>query len=115
LTHLAFKEAMVKNPDAIATELQPVLGQKLIAYATGVRSPKLVGRWATGTQPRDDADKRLRELYQVYYTLHEFHSANTVRAFLMGANPDLGDLAPMDAIREGNGKDAVRAAEAFIA
>ena len=116
MSYLAFKEAMVLEPSQIASELQDALGQKLVAYATGVRSPKLVGRWATGTNPRDEAEKRLRELYRVYYMLHQHeHGDGTIRAFLAGSNPDLQDQAPIEVIREGHGVDAFRAAEAFIA
>ncbi len=99
----------------IAAELQQALGQRLVAYAAGVRSPMLVGRWASGaTEALDrEAETRLRLLYRVKSTLG-VHDARTIRAFLVGANPDLGDGTPIDAIRAGHGIDAVRAAQAFI-
>lgn len=115
VTQAAYKEAMVREASELASTLQDALGQKLVAYATGVRSPRLVGRWAAGTTPRDAADARLRLLYRVWLTLHEQHSDRTIRAFLLGSNPDLGDRAPIDVIRDDHGAQAVHAAEAFLA
>ena len=115
MTRVAFKEATVRPINQVAGELQEVLGQRLVAYAAGVRSPKLVGRWATGEhEPREDAMKRLRELYEAVLTLREHYGAETIRAFMVGANPNLEDCAPIDVVRDGRGIDVVRAAEAFL-
>ncbi len=115
MTDVAFKEATVRPVPEIADDLQKLLGQRLVAYAAGVRSPKLVGRWAAGEHdPRLDAATRLRALYRVVVTLREHYGPETIRAFVTGANPDLGDRAPLDVIRDGHGTDAVHAAEAFL-
>lgn len=115
-TRDAHKEAITRPLQEIAAELQEALGQRLVAYATGVRSPKLVGRWASGAteKPREEAQVRLRLLYRVKRTLSEVYDDSTIRAFLVGANPDIGDQTPIDAIRDGHGIDAVRAAQAFL-
>jgi hypothetical protein len=115
VTQLAYKEATVKPVKEIAAELQELLGQKLVAYGVGVNSPKLVGRWAAGDHdPRDDTATRLRVLYRVVRTLQQHYEPSTIRAFLMGANPDLQDRAPIDVIREDQGAEVVRAAEVFL-
>jgi uncharacterized protein (DUF2384 family) len=116
LAQTIHKAAIVQPMPEVAGELQELLGQKLVAYAAGVRSPKLVGRWAAGEHdPRSESEKRLRDLYRVWLTLkEEYDSPSTLRAFLMGANPNLQDRAPIDVIREGDGIEAVHAAEAFV-
>ena len=100
----------------LAADLQRALGQRLVAYAVGVSSPKLVGRWASGAapQPPPDAERRLRTLHRVKETLVVVHDDRTIRAFLVGANPDLDDHTPIDTIRDGHGIDAIRAAQAFL-
>lgn len=115
MTSVAFKEATVRPVNEIAAELQNTLGQRLVAYATRVQSPKLVGRWAAGDhEPRQNAETQLRLLYRAVVTLREQYGPDTIRAFMTGANPDLNDEAPIEAIREGRGPAAVRAAEAFL-
>ena len=116
MTREAFKEAMTRPVAEIAAELQELLGQRLVAFAVGVRSPKLVGRWAAGEhEPRDEADKRLRELYRVVVMLRdEQYGKGPIRAFMLAANPDLDDRAPIDVLHEGKGAEVVRAADAFI-
>lgn len=114
MTNVAYKGATTTPVPEIAAELQDLLGQRLVAYGANVRSPKLVGRWAAGSDPRDETAKRLRELYRVVLVLrNQGHGPGTIRAFVNSANPDLGDRAPIDAIRDGLGVDAVHAAEAF--
>jgi hypothetical protein len=99
----------------MAGELQEVLGQRLVAYAVGLKSPRLVGRWADGDgEPRAEADARLRELYQVVVILKTQYGPETIRAFVMGANPDLRDQAPVEVVRDGRGIEAIHAASAFL-
>src|SRR5687768_4309600 len=90
------KEATTRPVHEIAAELQAALGQRLVAYATGIRTPKLVGRWAQedGPDPRDKAEARLRMLYRVYLVLRNDFGDATVRAFLIGSNPNLADETP---------------------
>jgi hypothetical protein len=97
----------------MAGGLQELLGQRVVAYATGLRSPKAVGRWTTGTNPHREQDKKLRNLYRTVLILRESYGPETIRAWLEGANPDLGDVAPIDALRQGRDVDVFRAAEDF--
>jgi len=106
---------------AIAMELQVNLGQRLVAYVTGNRSPKVVGRWARGEgKPQDDAtEQRLRGLYRTYLILRgsdaePIEEAETVRNWLLGSNPHLDDHAPAEILRDGDPALVQRAAEEFI-
>lgn len=99
----------------IAAELQDALGQRLVAYAAGTRSPQAVGRWATAaTSPREDAERRVRALYRVFVILREAEDHATIRAWLLGANPDLEDRAPLELLREDEDVAVFHAAEAFV-
>jgi hypothetical protein len=41
-------------------------------------------------------------------------SPQTVKAWFIGLNPQLGDTSPAEAIREGRLRDALMAARAFV-
>lgn len=102
--------------DEIAGFLQETLGQSLVAHMTAQASPKTVGRWARGErQPRSDAEKKLRVAFQVFQLLTSRESAHTARAWFIGLNPQLGDEAPAEAIREGRLKEVWVAAKSYIA
>jgi hypothetical protein len=100
---------------SIVGSLQDVLGQRLVAVSAGVRDAKAVGKWARGERvPHPDAEQRLRHAYQIVQLLLERESAETVRAWFVGMNPELDDQAPALVLAD----DAVRvlqAARAFLA
>lgn len=97
----------------LVARLQEVLGQRIVAYVAGISSPKLVGRWAVGsTNPRQEAQTKLRELWEVVRILDN-EGPEVTRAWLLGANPQLDDQAPADLLREGCSAAVGRAAEAF--
>lgn len=100
---------------AITQVLQDVLGQRLLAYTTEVRSAQAIGSWAAGeATPRAGADQRLRALYQTVLILREAGlSRHTIRAWLQGANPDLGERAPIELLRQGRDTAVLHAAENF--
>jgi hypothetical protein len=101
---VAFREATRTDFRQIAQELQEALGQRLVAFATGVRSPQAVGRWATGkSEPQGEAGQRLRNLYRVFVTLRETENHQTMRAWIQGANPQLANQAPIELLREDPG------------
>ncbi len=84
-----------------AQKLQEALGQRLVAYATGVDSPQLVGRWAAGrNEPQGQTVQRLRDLYRVFVILRETESDQAIRAWLQGANPQLANRAPIELLHE---------------
>ena len=97
----------------IAKYLQEALGQKLVAYMTGVADPKTVGTWIKGTHPHMEAESRLRMAFQIFHLLQAEESPHTVRAWMIGMNPQLDDEAPAAAIREGRLKDVWVAAKAY--
>jgi hypothetical protein len=111
----AHSRAMREAVRPMAQALQEALGQRLVAYATGTRSPQAVGRWAAGhNKPYGQVQRRLRALYRVYLTLSETEDDATIRAWLVGANPQLGERAPIELLREDDETAVFRAATAFV-
>jgi hypothetical protein len=111
------RTALRQSTATIAASLQETVGQRLVAFAVGIRNPKLVGRWARAEHaPRQGHERVLRELFQIVSLLIESgESASTVRAWLIGSNPQLEDLAPIEVFHEGQIERVKRAAEAFVA
>lgn len=102
----------------IANSLQDVLSSKLTAYIADVKSTKTVARWASGeiTDTRDVAtEQRLRAAYEITQLMLRYDDPATIRSWFIGMSPELDYQTPADAIREGNLKEAMSAARAFIA
>lgn len=99
----------------VANFLQESLGQKLVAVMAGVKDPSTVGRWASGAvEPRAATEARLRSIYQVFTLLMDQESIHTIRAWFVGLNPQLDDTSPARAIAEGDIKEVMVAAKAFL-
>lgn len=114
----AHRQALTAPLTEVAHLLQQVLSRRLTAYIVGVREGKTVSRWASGevTEIRDlTTAQRVRTVYEIVLLLLANDSPQTVRAWFIGLNPQLGDVSPADAIREGRLKDALAAARAFAA
>lgn len=112
----AHRAAVQMDIAAMTAFLQEVLGAKLVAYIAGRDDHRQVGGWAKGDHhPRDDAEERLRFAYQVFHLLQSQESPHTVRAWFIGLNPQLADESPASTIRDGNYKDVLVAARAFLA
>lgn len=112
----AHKEAVRLDISSVAAVLQETLGQRLTAYAIGVKDPKAIGRYVRSEQePRPMQARNLRELFRVTRLLLEYETPTTVRAWMIGLNPELGDKAPIEALHEQEHQAVLRAAEAFVA
>jgi hypothetical protein len=100
---------------SIVSYLEEVLGQRLTALAAGVSDAKAVRQWAKGERvPRPDTERCLRHTYQIAQLLMRSESSGTVRAWFMGMNPELEDMAPVLVIAEDPVR-VIRAARAFLA
>lgn len=111
----AHREAVATSVQDIAKILQDSLGQKLIAHMLGLNDPNTIGKWAAGeTEPRTANEDRLRAVFQIFQLLLEAESKHTIRAWFVGLNPQLSDNSPAAAIAEGDVKDVMIAAKAFL-
>lgn len=85
-----------------------------MAVIAGVSDAKAVGKWARGQRtPHPVAELRLRNAYQIVQLLLQRESAETVRAWFVGMNPDLDDQAPVLVLRE-NAIGVMQAARSFL-
>lgn len=108
----------IKAPlQEVAGKLQELLSRRLTAVVAGVKEGKTVSRWASGeiTEIRDPfTEQRLRTAYEIALLLLEHDSPQTVRAWFIGLNPQLGDVSPAEAIHDGRLQDALAAARTFV-
>jgi hypothetical protein len=112
----AHRKAVESTIQNVVGYMQEVLGQKLVAYIAGVADPRTVGRWAAGERtPRAGHEQRLRCAYQTFQLLLAEESPHTVRAWFLGLNPQLDDQSPAQSIRDGQFRDVLVAAKAFLA
>ncbi len=110
----AQKGAVKESTAAVTRYLVEILGLALTAHMMEVTT-RTVSNWAGGTQaPRHQHESRLRDSYLILQFLAQTNSDHTVRAWMIGMNPQLGDFAPADVIREGNIRDVMIAAKAFL-
>ena len=99
----------------IAAELQAQLGQVLLGVIVG-KNARTLARWAHATvRPPHASEKVLRDTFQVLEILSPVHSADVVRAWFMGMNPELGDVSPAEALSEGRSREVMAAARSYIA
>ncbi len=99
----------------VAGYLQDVLGQRLTAAIAGVSDAKAIGLWARGERvPHPEAVARLRNAFLVVQLLMTKESSDTVRAWFMGMNPELGDESPAVMLAQ-DPKGVLQAARSFLA
>ena len=118
VTDRVHRQATVAPLGEVAGLLQDVLSRRLVAYIVGVKDGKTVTRWATGevTEIRShEMEQRLRTTFEIALLLLGEDSPQVARAWFIGLNPRLNEVAPVDAIREGRLQEALAAAKAFTA
>jgi hypothetical protein len=99
--------ALASDAEA-AKYLSEHLGQKLTAYACGVKDLKTVGRWASGdVAPRASALMRLRVAFFAAVVLVDAYGSETARSWFIGTNDALGD-SPAWVLRYGQNLDDLR-------
>jgi hypothetical protein len=101
----------------IVRVLCDLLTRDLTAYLVGVSDAGTVTRWAAGNvSPRPASEQRLRLAFEIVQLLRSAGSGDeTVRAWFLGLNPHLDDVPPAEAIREGQLRETLAAARAFVA
>lgn len=115
LEQVTYERSVRLTVPAIVDSLQDVLGQRLVAVIAGVSDVKAVGKWARGERaPHPDAERRLRHGFQIVQLLLERESAQTVRAWMLGMNPELDDCAPALVLRD-DPVGVLNAARSFLA
>jgi hypothetical protein len=111
----AHRSAAELSAGELTTELQAVLGQKLVAFALGDRHPKTIGRYARGERsPDDQTHRRLVDLCTIVGVLETGMRRQAVKSWMLGANPHLQSKAPIEVFHDGRTSDVMRAAHQFV-
>lgn len=111
----AHRVATQLDSASLTSELQDLLGQKLVAFAIGDKHPKTVGRYARGDrEPDGEVLGQLVNLYAVVEILRQGMQPSAVKAWMMGLNPRLKGVAPIVAIHDGRAFQVMGAAKAFV-
>ena len=112
----AHADAMRRDIHELVRELNGALGTVVVQAITGVKDRGQPARWARpdGATPRHSSTDQLRLAYRVWRMLEQNEGRDVALAWLVGANPRLGEQTPVTAIRELRTSDVVGAAQAFI-
>lgn len=100
----------------LVRQLNDHLGPTLVATLADVRDRRLPIKWAAsdGPVPRPEAEKRLRMAHRIWGHLSKEENDTIARAWFIGANPRLGEEAPVMKLREGDLPAVMHAALAYI-
>lgn len=92
------------------------LGVAAVQGMTGTKDRSVPARWARedGPTPQTVTQQRLRLGFQVWRTVELAEGRDVALAFMLGANPRLGDDMPLNAVYELNRHDVLGAARAFV-
>lgn len=100
---------------AIVVHLRDVLGERLTAVIAGIDDAELLRQWSRGEgYPAAEAERSLRDTYEIVQMLQEHEAPSTVRAWFRGTNPFLDDDAPALMIAQ-DPRRVMGAANAFLA
>lgn len=110
------RKVMRTPPQEMVAHLNLELGTTIVTTIADVKDRKLPYKWAKvdGPTPRVDAFRRLQVAYRVWLTIEASDNADIARAWFIGANPLLGENAPIMELRDGNLNGVLDAARAFV-
>lgn len=99
----------------IVRQLNSALGAALVAALAGSRDPKISYRWARtdGPEPRPEAQARLQLAHRAWTAVSGVEGEHVARLWFVGANPWLGEVSPIEAVRGMRAKDVMAAVAAM--
>lgn len=99
----------------VVSVLIGTLGATVVQAITAATDPGLPKRWAGGeAEPTPAQEEQLRLARQVWLMIERAEGPSVARAWMIGANPHLGEDTPLTAIRERRRAAFVGAAVAFL-
>lgn len=100
----------------LARILNESVGTTVVQAMTGTKDRGQPARWARpdGPEPRLKTVNQLRLGYRVWHLLAQEEGPDIALAWLVGANPRLGERTPVTAVRDLKSAEVVGAALAFI-
>lgn len=98
----------------IVADLKDNLGIRLTAVIGQVKSARTLKRWENGQQrPSLERQQILRDAYHITHLLKSSEDSETIRAWFIGMQPELGDKSPALMLKENN-TEVFSAALAFL-
>ena len=115
-THDAFAVTARTGIHEVARELNGQIGPTLVAALTGTPDRKLPIRWAKegGPTPGPGYQRRLRIGHRVLQQVASVEGHQVARDWLVGANPILSEMSPIEAISADDFHTVVLAAQTFV-
>lgn len=111
----AHRRSVEIGPVDLVNTLHDKLGAKLLAFIVG-KDPSTISRWRQGKPiPDEETLRPLRVAFQVFQLLESAEADPTIRAWFIGMNPQLDDTSPSESLRDGNYREVMAAARAFLA
>lgn len=112
----AFVDTTRLTRHELVRQLLKHLGPSLVATLANVRDSKLPYKWAKvdGPEPRDEAYKRLMAAHRLWTLLSVAENDFVARSWFIGANPRLGEEAPVMVLRAGDISAVLSAGKAFV-
>jgi hypothetical protein len=92
------------------------LGLTAVSFLSGAKDSKQASRWAKAesSEPRPETRKRLLAAHRIWTDVSTAESDYIARNWFIGANPRLGEISPLEALRDGNVQEVLDAAAAFV-
>ncbi|UNX55230.1 hypothetical protein MF406_02820 [Georgenia sp. TF02-10] len=92
------------------------VGTTVVQAMTGAKDRGQPAAWARadGPEPRLKTVNQLRLGYRVWHLMAQAEGRNVALAWLVGANPRLGETTPVSAVRDLKSAEVIGAALAFI-
>lgn len=111
----AHRDSLKVGQCDLVAALEEKLGARLLAFIVD-RSQSTISRWKSESTEAGEASLLpLRVAYQVVRLLENAEADVTIRAWFLGSNPQLDDLSPAEALREGMNRETMAAARAYLA
>ena len=111
----AHRSSAEMSPSELASELQALMGQKMVAFAIGDRHPKTLGRYARGDrEPDNETLARMVDLHMIVKILEKGMRRQAIKTWMLGANPHLRFKAPIEVFHDGHEREVMRAAHRFV-
>lgn len=104
------------NIHELVRRLLDNVGPAVVQGMTATKDRTMPSRWAKpdGPTPQTTTQQRLRLGYQVWRMIEMAEGRDVALAFLLGANPRLGDDLPVNAVHDLRYAEVLGAAQAFV-
>ncbi|SRR6266700_1487437 len=115
----AQRESVTLHLPELVARLVSIIGKKITAYICEAKTVRTVDGWIEGSAPYNGVEPKLRATYHLVKLLSDYESNRVVQSWLLGLNPQLGDVSPARILREQDiataGPAVLGAARAFLA